>query len=565
MTPAHPPGVGDRLADRYELVDPIATGGMAQVWRAVDSVLGREVAVKVLHPHLATDRGFLLRFRREAVAAARLSHPSIVSIYDTVSENGTEAIVMELIKGRTLRAVLDDVNVMGERDAIEVGTQIADALADAHRGGVVHRDIKPSNILLCPDRRVMVTDFGIAKAGEDTDLTVTGTLLGTAKYLAPEQVNGDPVDARADLYALGIVLFEAVTGQAPFKADTDAATALARLHQPPPRAQTLRPDLTNELDAIIHRMMGRSPDTRFATATDVRAALSGVPKNAGGADATLVVADARPSVPGRFGGTAAAVGYEADDIEIYDDGYHEDEFDDGFDDDGEPGFLRSERSWMLPALALALTAAALVVAVQLFRQSPLGSDANAGADTEQPADSGEPSDDPDVQSTSSTVLTVTPVVEPSIVSARTLDAVSLGGDGSENDDLAPAAFDGNDETSWRTDQYRRPNFGNLKTGVGLVLDLGGRARVEEIELMTNSEDWTIEFYVGEEFGDDPSAWGEPIGVIVDGDGREDLEDLGAVGPFLLVWVTDHGLSPDGSDDDDEDDHRFELLEITVSS
>ncbi len=559
MTAVHPPGVGDRLADRYELLDPIATGGMATVWRAVDSVLGREVAVKILHPHLATDRGFLLRFRREAVAAARLSHPSIVSIYDTVSENGTEAIVMELIHGRTLRAVLDDVDVMGERDAIEVGTQIADALADAHRGGVVHRDIKPSNIILCPDRRVMVTDFGIAKAGEDTDLTVTGTLLGTAKYLAPEQVNGDPVDARADLYALGVVLFEAVTGQPPFSADTDAATALARLHQPPPRAQTLRPELSNELDAIIHRLMGRSPETRYATSTDVRAALSGVPKGAGGADVTLVVADGDAALgrrngsahPGAHGRGAAPQGIELDDnITIYDD-----------EDGPEPSFLRSERSWMLPALALALTAAALVVAVQLFTRSPLGLDGGS-----EVADQVEDQlDDPaDVESTDTTVLTVTPVVEPSIVGARTLDSPTLGGDGSENDELVPAAFDGDDETSWRTDQYRRANFGNLKTGVGLVLDLGGLARIEEIELLTNSEDWNVEFYAGDSFGDDPSQWGEPIGVIVGGDGREDVDDIGAQGAFLLIWITDHGLSPDGSDEGDEDDHQFQLLEVIVT-
>ncbi len=558
MTALHPPGVGDRLGDRYELLDPIATGGMAQVWRAVDSVLGREVAVKVLHPHLATDRGFLLRFRREAVAAARLSHPSIVSIYDTVSENGTEAIVMELIHGRTLRAVLDDVQVMGEADAIEVGTQIADALADAHRGGVVHRDIKPSNILLCPDRRVMVTDFGIAKAGEDTDLTVTGTLLGTAKYLAPEQVNGDPVDARADLYALGIVLFEALTGRPPFKADTDAATALARLHQPPPRAQSIRPEVSNELDAIVHRLMGRSPESRFASATDVRAALSGVPRHANGADATLVVADATAAAQRPSHALTTPPVNDGDDIAIIDD--HE--FDQDFDDDlDEPGFLRSERSWILPALLLALTAAALVVAVQLFANSPL---ASSLGDESATVDEEAPEADPDVVGSSTTVLTVTPVVEPSIVGARTLDSPALGGDGTENDDLVGGAFDGDDDTSWRSDTYRRPDFGQLKTGVGLILDLGGQARVEEIDLQTNSEDWTIEFYVGDSFGDDPASWGEPVAVIVDGDGRERIDDIGAVGSELLLWITDHGLSEDGSDEGEEDDHRFELAEITVS-
>lgn len=178
---------GSLLAGRYRLVSPIATGGMAQVWRAEDTVLGRHVAAKVLHPHLATDQAFLLRFQREAIAAARLSHRSIVQIFDTVSDSGTEAIIMELLEGRTMRAVLDESGPLPVRDIIDIGVQISEALTEAHRGGVVHRDVKPSNILLCPDRRVMVTDFGIAKAGEDTDLTVTGTLLGTAKYLSPNR------------------------------------------------------------------------------------------------------------------------------------------------------------------------------------------------------------------------------------------------------------------------------------------------------------------------------------------------------------------------------------------
>jgi len=199
------PAPGLRLAERYELVSLIATGGMAQVWQATDTVLGRPVAAKILHPHLATDRGFLVRFRREAVAAARLSHPGIVSIYDTVTQPGLEVIVMELVDGETLRSQLDSQGVMSVTEAADLGIQVADALSNAHAAGIVHRDIKPSNILMCRDDRIMVTDFGIAKAGEDTDLTVTGTLLGTAKYLSPEQVRGDASDPRSDLYSLGIV------------------------------------------------------------------------------------------------------------------------------------------------------------------------------------------------------------------------------------------------------------------------------------------------------------------------------------------------------------------------
>ncbi|MEZ5408389.1 MAG: protein kinase [Acidimicrobiales bacterium] len=266
-------GPGTRLGGRYELRRPLASGGMAQVWVGLDTVLDRQVAVKVLHPHLATDTSFVARFRREAVASARLSHPSIVAVFDTVSGNGVEAMVMELIEGRTLRALLDDVGALPIDEVLHVGISIASALDEAHRAGIVHRDIKPANIMVATDHRVLVTDFGIAKAGTDADLTVTGTLLGTAKYLSPEQVTGSNIDPRSDLYSLGVLLFEALTGNVPFKADTDAATALARLHQDPPQLRSLRPNVPPELEAIVAKLMARNPDDRFSRASAVQEAL----------------------------------------------------------------------------------------------------------------------------------------------------------------------------------------------------------------------------------------------------------------------------------------------------
>ncbi|MCP4227740.1 MAG: serine/threonine protein kinase, partial [Actinomycetia bacterium] len=272
------PGV--RLGDRYELAAPIAAGGMAQVWSANDLVLNREVAVKILHPHLATDEAFVARFRREAVAAARLTHRSIVAVFDTISEPPLEAIVMELIDGRTLRMVLDDVGALPARDVIQLGVQISAALEVAHQAGIVHRDIKPANIMVSNDRRIMVTDFGIAKAGTDADLTTTGTLLGTAKYLSPEQVTGAPIDPRSDLYSLGVVLFEALTGTVPFKANTDAATALARLHQDPPLARQMRPNVPLPWEAILARLMARELRDRVPRAGDVGQALLSVDPDA---------------------------------------------------------------------------------------------------------------------------------------------------------------------------------------------------------------------------------------------------------------------------------------------
>ena len=197
---------GTMLGERYRLERKVGTGGMAQVWEASDLVLDRRVAVKILHPHLATDTS-VTRFRREAVAAARLAHPNVVSIFDTISADGVEAIVMELVDGTTLRRHLDRHERLSPDDALHIGTSVCDALAAAHASHLVHRDIKPANILLCRDGRVKIADFGIAKAAVGDGLTREGTLVGTAAYLAPEQVEGTPVDGRTDLYALGLVLY----------------------------------------------------------------------------------------------------------------------------------------------------------------------------------------------------------------------------------------------------------------------------------------------------------------------------------------------------------------------
>lgn len=570
---------GFRVGGRYELTEPIATGGMAQVWRALDTILDRPVAVKILHPHLATDAGFLVRFRREAVAAARLSHPGIVAIYDTVSADGLEAIVMELIDGRTLRMVLDETPMLSPSDTTIVGVQVADALAEAHRGGVVHRDIKPSNVLLCSDRRVMVTDFGIAKAGEDTDLTVTGTLLGTAKYLSPEQVRGEDVDPRSDLYSLGVVLFEALAGQPPFKAETDAATALARLHSDAPPLQQFRPDVPADLAEIVMRLLARDPDHRFARAVDLRAVLDGSGTQAAAppigqttvadspaSEPTVPLATAPPtqplsptntSTPGAnldhpaTSGPAlqsarqdAAVGVDPTPSEPNNDDH---------------SFVHSERSWLVPALVVVLLAGALLVAAILISRGV--TDGSTSADPDRDSEDSVPIDD--VESTATTPLSnIQEVEEASIVSATSFDPE--GDDQEENQRLVPNAFDGDDQTSWRTTTYRSANFGRLKSGVGLLLSMGGLATVSEVEFSTPTIAWSVEIYVGDDFSGPPDTWGEPVATArYLGQEDVDLDFPDVEGTTVLFWITDHGLSDD-RDDEPGPDHRFELLEIQVS-
>jgi serine/threonine-protein kinase len=250
---------------------------MAEVWEATDTTRHHEVAVKVLHPHLADDPGFQHRFRREGVAAARLVHPNIVAVHDVVSDGGLDAIVMEMVRGQTLRTFLDRRGRLDPVEVVLIGDEVGAALTCAHRAGLVHRDIKPANVLLADDGRLLVTDFGIAKLLDDPDLTTTSTLLGTVKYLAPEQVEGRGVDARTDVYALGAVLYECLTGAPPFGGDSPATVALARLTQVPDPPTTKVAGVAPELDAAIVRALARHPDDRFASADDLRRALRGEP------------------------------------------------------------------------------------------------------------------------------------------------------------------------------------------------------------------------------------------------------------------------------------------------
>jgi eukaryotic-like serine/threonine-protein kinase len=265
---------GRTLDGRYLLETEVASGGMGTVWRGRDEVLGRPVAIKVLHEGLAGDPDILERFRREAVAAARLTHPNVVRVFDTGIDDGVCFIVMELFEGTTLEDRLRDGGPLPPAEAARMLSGILRGLAHAHREGVVHRDVKPGNVLLDRDGHVKVTDFGIAKAAFATsDLTTTGDLLGTARYLAPEQVAGGSVDHRADLYACGIVLYECLTGRTPFEADSHIATATMRLADTPKPPGALRPGIPRRLESVTMRALAREPEERFQSADEMNSAL----------------------------------------------------------------------------------------------------------------------------------------------------------------------------------------------------------------------------------------------------------------------------------------------------
>src|SRR6266487_3172422 len=260
------------VGGRYELVEVLGAGGMATVWRARDGVLHREVAVKLLSPQYAADPGFLARFEREARHAAALSHPGLVTIFDGGVTGDSPFIVMELVAGQTLRQVLDQAGTLAAAQAVRVAAAVCEALEAVHAAGLVHRDIKPANIVLSGGR-VKVLDFGIARAGGTSGGTRTQAVLGTAAYLSPEQASGDPAGPQSDLYSLGCVLFEMLTGTPPFTADTAVALAYRHVHDDPPPPSARLPGLPAALDQITGRLLAKDPAARPAGAAAARAHL----------------------------------------------------------------------------------------------------------------------------------------------------------------------------------------------------------------------------------------------------------------------------------------------------
>ncbi|HJV04377.1 MAG TPA: protein kinase [Actinomycetota bacterium] len=267
------------LADRYELGPLLDRGGMAEVHRGRDLVLGREVAIKLLSRHLLDDRRAEARFQREARAAAGLSHPGIVTVFDVGTDGDTPFIVMELVEGTTLAAMLREGGALPESEALDLGSRLADALAVAHQHGVVHRDVTPGNIIVRSDGAVKIMDFGIARAIEASQLTDRSVVVGTAAYMAPEQARGDAVDPRSDVYGLGAVLYHMVTGRPPFVADTAVALAYKHVSETPPPPSDLNPDVSRPAEAEILRALAKAPEDRHpsaeALAEGLRAVLGG--------------------------------------------------------------------------------------------------------------------------------------------------------------------------------------------------------------------------------------------------------------------------------------------------
>ncbi len=263
---------GTIVDDRYRIVARLGSGGMADVYLAEDSLLGRRVALKLLHHRFAEDQEFVERFRREASSAAGLSHPNVVAVFDRGEWNGTYYIAMEYLPGRSLKAVVREHGALSPNDAIDIVVQILLATRFAHKRGIIHRDIKPHNVILDEEGRAKVTDFGIARAGA-SDMTMTGSILGTAQYLSPEQAQGHAVRETSDLYAVGVVLYELLTGNVPFEGDSAVSIALKQVSVEPVPPSQINPEVSPALEAVVMRSLAKEPTARFASADDFIAAL----------------------------------------------------------------------------------------------------------------------------------------------------------------------------------------------------------------------------------------------------------------------------------------------------
>ena len=426
--------VGELIAGRYELEELVGAGGMSSVYRAHDRLLERDVAMKVLHEQYTADGEYVERFRREARAVAQLSHPNIVTVIDRGEQDGRQYIVFEYVDGENLKALVDRVGPLPEGEAIELALQVARALGFAHDQGLVHRDVKPQNVLLADGGGAKVTDFGIARSlGVQAGLTQTGTVMGTSDYIAPEQARGSRVDAQSDVYSLGAVLYELLTGEVPFRGDNFVAVAMRHINEPPPSVREQRPELSPCVDAVVRQAMAKEPGDRFHSMDELCAELSGCLAQLDGVGAeTIVVAPERRKR-------------------------------------SRPPAERPS-VWPLILLLAGLTVlAGILAALFTFTDSgerikkAVGGGSSAGV-------AGKP------------------------VRLRGLTSYDPEGDNhAEHNEVVGLATDGSTGTYWTTEQY---SSGLQKSGVGLVLDAGSATKLSKLTVASDTPGFTAEIEAG---------------------------------------------------------------------
>jgi eukaryotic-like serine/threonine-protein kinase len=465
------------LSGRYRLESKLGSGGMSTVYLALDEVLDRPVAVKLLHREISDDTDQLERFRREARAAARLSHPNLVSVIDAGEDEGRPYIVFEYIEGRTLKRRIQDEGGLPIDEAVAYAIEIGRGLIAAHARRLIHRDVKPQNVLIDPDGRAKVTDFGIARSLEQEGMTATGRVLGTTDYVSPEQAMGEDVDERSDVYSLGVVLYEMLVGDVPFRAETQVGVAMKHVNEPLPDVQTRRPEVSAAVAAVIDRATTKDPRDRYSTVAEMVRDL----------EATLEVEAARR------GGTSGEATSVLDSV---------------------PSSRRrlAGRRVSGIGIAMGIVGVALIAAALVLGGQELGGDdppGAGGAEIRLPGNA-----------------------------ASEFDPESEGGDGSETESQ-DFAIDGNPTgTSWETEHYATVDFGGFKDGVGLAIDAGKPVEAKQLEIRSPVSGWDAEIYQTDGSPpEDLDGWGTPVATIRAGGNRETVALPGSSAQSFLIWIT----------------------------
>ena len=534
---SHPssPQPGTVLAGRYRLEEIRAHGGMADVWRATDLQLGRIVAVKLLKPHLANESTLSQRFRREAIAAAKLDHSSIVTVHDAIEDDGRLAVIMAFIDGRSLREELDHDQTLSVSKVLHIGLYVLAALNAAHQQDLIHRDVKPGNILISKRNEVLLTDFGIAKILDgDDDLTSENIMMGTAKYLSPEQVRGDQLDGRADLYSLGLVLYECLAGKVPFVGKNDTDTALARLHRDPTDLSTLRPDVDPVVTTIIHKLLAREPEDRYANAREAGEAIQkviNVRKSQPATGAPRTERDRTPT-PGKVirpknhtptGTIRTPTPSNPTQLPK---------------DERPTPPPSQQKKWRPPPLLIGGAVVSLLLALLIIPQI---------------LDSG----DPKVVAPDTTLANVVTNTDPiKITGVQSFDP--QGDDGEENPTLLANITDGDLSSAWSTDCYQSSTFGS-KSGVGVVVQISASA-MAQLQIGILGRDWKAEVYAANTNSDDLALWGSPIWEGTDESGSTISATFGTPSQYVLVYLRKVGASGFCSN---KNPYRGDISEISI--
>jgi eukaryotic-like serine/threonine-protein kinase len=476
--------IGTLLNGRFRLEEQIGSGGMSTVYRAFDEVLERSVAIKVMHASIADDGVQLERFRREARTAAKMSHPHVVTVIDAGEDDGHPFIVLEYVEGETLKDRIRRCGPLPVPEAVAYAIEVGRALQAAHGERLVHRDVKPQNVLLDPEGRAKVTDFGISRSLDAAEgLTATGRVLGTTDYVSPEQALGEAVTEQSDVYSLGIVLFEMLTGRVPFRAESQVGVAMKHVREPMPDVQQLRPEISAALAAVVDRATAKERRNRYRSIDDMLADLEQ-------ALATEVARHGHPT--GEATSVIRALPRRSADI--------------------VPRRWRNPRLWAA-TLALIVVGAALVIVGLLL---------NAERDDRPVA--GTPTEPPPAQ-----------VVE--LASATDFDPPP--GDGEEHGYEVDNAIDNDPGTRWSTENYSQGGGLGNKPGVGLYITPRAPVAATRLDLWTRTPGYDVEIYAANEPGRTIEDWGRPIGSATDVGSKEEIDLDTARRPFAhyLIWIT----------------------------